>query len=395
MKTPGPDSAPVISDVALLIDTSTEWARRIIAGIDAYKRQHGSWHLFVEPHGSGERIGLPRGWRGSGIIADIRDDAMAARLRRVRLPVVNVSSSGHAGGFPRVTIDKPAACRMAVDYYLYKGYRNFGYISVSGNAWDRETRDLFARFAEESGARCSVYEVKSHAWGAPDWNLSIRRLGAWLQSLPKPAGVFSWAVGREVVHACRLAGVKIPEEIALLLLAYDGVFSEVSHIPMSGLRHNLEEIGHEAARLLDTLMQGRRPPSAPLLIPPLEVKTRQSTDTTALNDPAILKALGFIREKVGTPVQVEDVARHAGISRRVLERRFLDILGRTPADHIRHTHLERAKQLLRETKLPIPAVADAAGFGSPEYMAYMFQKRLGLSPLKYRHRAQLAAFHAQ
>ncbi len=383
-----PDSAPEIASVALLIDTSTEWSRKIIAGINTYKRLHGAWHLFVEPHGSNERLELARGWKGQGIIADIHDDDLAAHLRKTRLPVVNISCVSTKSRFPRVTVDTAAACKMAVDYYLERGYRNLAYISVFGNEWDAETRNLFVRFAMENGAECSTYEVKGHAWGAPDWNLNISSLGVWLRSLPKPVGIFSWAVGREVVHACRLSGIKIPEEVALLLTAYDEVFSEASHVPMSGLLHNLEEVGHEAARALDCLMHGKPLAASTLEIPPLSVKTLQSTDTTAIRDPAIQKALGFLRDVIGTPVQVEDVARHAGISRRALERRFLHIMGRTPAEHIRHIRLERARQLLRESNLTIPAVADAAGFGSPEYMACMFQKRLGMSPLKYRHHAR-------
>jgi LacI family transcriptional regulator len=385
---PESKSLPEIANVALLIDTSTEWSRKIIAGINTYTRLHGAWHLFVEPHGSNEPLELARGWKGHGVIADIRDEDLAARLRKTRLPVVNISCVTTKSCFPRVTVDRTAACRMAVNYYLERGYRNLAYISVFGNEWDAETRDQFTRFAAESGATCSTYEVKGHAWGAPDWNLNIRSLGVWLRSLPKPVGIFSWAVGREVVHACRVSGIKIPEEVALLLTAYDEVFSEASHVPMSGLLHNLEEVGHEAARMLDALMHGTPLAALSLEIPPLSVKTLQSTDTLAIRDAAMLKALSFLRETIGTPVQVEDVARHAGISRRVLERRFLDTLGRTPAEHIRHIRLERARQLLRESNLPIPAVADAAGFGSPEYMACMFQKRLGMSPLKYRHHAR-------
>lgn len=379
---------PAIADVALLIDTSSEWARKIIAGVIAYKRQHGAWHLFVEPRSANEHMALPRGWKGQGVIATIHDKDLALRLRRSGLPVVNVSSVLRTPAFPQVSSDKAAACRMAARFYFERGYTQFGYISIAGNGWDRATRDVFMHEVESAGGHCAVYEVKSHAWGAPDWNLSIRKLGQWIQSLPKPTGIFSWAVGRELVHSCRYFGIKIPEEIALLMYGYDEVFSEASHVPISGLVHNLEGIGYEAARLLDAMMQGQSVAPEQHFIPPLSVKTAQSTDATAIQDEATLKALSYIRETVGAPVQVDDVVKHAGISRRVLERRFLSILGRTPAEHIRHVHLERAKQLLRETNLAITDVSDAAGFGSTEYMTFLFSKHLGMSPLKYRRHAQ-------
>ena len=77
-------------------------------------------------------------------------------------------------------------------------------------------------------------------------------------------------------------------------------------------------------------------------------------------------------------------SRHSGISRRVLERRFLQVLERTVASEIRRVHFERARKLLVETDLPIPEVADAAGFGTPEYFAYIFKQESKQTPLRYR-----------
>jgi LacI family transcriptional regulator len=62
----------------------------------------------------------------------------------------------------------------------------------------------------------------------------------------------------------------------------------------------------------------------------------------------------------------------------------MQVLNRTPASEIRRVHLERAKRLLEETDLPIPDVAEAAGYGSPEYMAGIFRSELQTTPLKYR-----------
>ena len=129
----------------------------------------------------------------------------------------------------------------------------------------------------------------------------------------------------------------------------------------------------------------RRPvPARTVVTSPLGIVTRQSTDTLAIHDSNLVKALNFIRRSPAQLIHVGDVARHAGVSRRVLERHFLQTLGRAPAEEIRRVRLERAKQLLVETNLPIPEVADAAGFGSPEYLAYVFRQSCRQTPLKYR-----------
>jgi LacI family transcriptional regulator len=145
-----------------------------------------------------------------------------------------------------------------------------------------------------------------------------------------------------------------------------------------------EEIGHQAAQLLDSFMRHKPVLTRKLLISPLEIVTRQSTDTLAIHDPVMAKALGFIRRSPSQGMQVGDVAQKAGVSRRALERHFLQSLGRAPAEEIRRVRLDRAKQLLVGTDLPISEVADAAGFGSPEYLTYVFRRSCEQTPLKYR-----------
>lgn len=371
--------------VALLVETSTTWARSILSGINRYLRKGNYWHLFIEPRGSNESIRMPHGWHGDGVIADIKDEAMARHLHELSIPVVNISQITFPGmPFPTVTSDISACHRMAIEYYLKRGFSNLAYLRLQRSAFDQLHAGSFAQLVHEAGAKFFEFGVKKRAWGVADWNLSVTELAQWLQGLPKPVGIFSWAIGREVVHACHLAGLKMPEDVSLLMLSDDEVFLEMSHIPMSGITHPGAEIGQAAAAMLDLLMKRKKPRQAVVKIAPPGIKTRQSSDVLAITDPALRTALGYIRQHAGMPLQVDAVARHAGVSRRSLEQRFEKTLERSPAEFIRDTRLERAQELLRETTLPIPDVAIAAGFSSPEYMAQLFRARLKISPLRYR-----------
>jgi LacI family transcriptional regulator len=204
--------------------------------------------------------------------------------------------------------------------------------------------------------------------------------------LPKPVALLTWnpSSAREVIYAAHVAGLLVPEEVAVLSGADDDLLCELLPVPASGILVAAEQIGHQAARLLDRLMRGQRPPARPELVAPLGIVTRQSTDTLAIRNPALVKALNFIRRNAAQAMHVNDVARHAGVSRRVLERQFVETLGRAPAAEIRRARIERAKALLAETDLPIPDVAAAAGFGSPEYLACALRADCGQTPLKYR-----------
>jgi LacI family transcriptional regulator len=376
--------------VAVLVDTSTDWSRRVVAGIMRYVRTHDFWHLFVEPRGAEEPLELPRGWQGDGIIARIGSLRMARSLAARRIPVVNVSAIHipDAPDFPRVNADVADTAKVAADYFRERGFRNFGYLSLQGLEYAARQQTAFVQAVNNAGCECAVFGVKTHAGAqSPDWNLRIEKLAGWLLSLPKPVAILTWSGGREVIHACDAAGLRVPEEVALLS-GSDDFLCEAARVPISGVQAACERIGSEAAALLHRLMRGGRPPRHPLLIPPVRIVTRQSTDTLAISDPAMVKALTFIRENASRNIRVKQVASHAGISRRLLEQRFMAILSRTPAEHIRRARLDRARTLLAETDLPIDQVAEAAGFGSPEYMTCFFRQATKLTPLKFRRQSQ-------
>ena len=374
------------SRVAVLVDTASTWGRGIISGIHNYSRKQRGWQMFLEPRGVEEALLVPRGWCGEGIIARIGTPEMARRLRRQKLPVVNVSGI-HLPGveFPRVTNDVGEVARMAVHYFSDRGYKHFAYLSLCGLEYVVRQRDAFVSATAAAGFDCTVHGIKSNSGSqAPDWNLKLDKLGRWLQSLPKPVAILTWSGGREVIHACEHAGLRVPEEVAILSGSEDELLCECSPIPISGVVAACEQIGYEAAALLDRLMRGRPAPKSPRVIPPLRVITRQSTDTTAISDRALIAALGFIRENAVRPILVDDVAAHSGVSRRVLERRFKETLRRSPTDQIAQDRLARVKAILLETDLPIHDVAQRCGFGSPEYMTCVFRTKLGITPLRYR-----------
>ena len=165
---------------------------------------------------------------------------------------------------------------------------------------------------------------------------------------------------------------------------YDELVNELSPMPLTGVQVGCEQVGLRAAELLDRMLAGEMVPVPPILLPPLGMVTRQSTSTLAIHDPALARAVSFIRERSAEPIGVPEVALHAGLSRCVLERRFRETFQRSPGEEIRRVRIERAKQLLAETDLPIPEVAEMAGFGSNAYLADLFQRTMQLSPLRYR-----------
>ena len=373
--------------VAVLVDTSTSWGRRIHEGIHHYSQRHGRWQLFVEARGMEERLALPRGWRGDGAIARVSTRSMALELSGLDIPIVNVSAIEIQGvTFPQVTSDLVELARIAADHLLERGFRSFGYFSLRGLEYVAKHQQAFKEGVSKSGFPCAVLAVDPVKGAEPDWNLDLVKLGTWLKALPKPVAVLTWnpSSAREIIFASQAVNLLVPEDVAVLSGTDDTLLCELLDVDISALLVGAERIGFEAARILDRLMSGQKGPGKPVLVPPAGVVTRQSTDTLAISDRSVVKAVSFIRENLSQPLHVAEIARHAGVSRRVLERRFQYYLERSPAEEIRRVRLRRAQELLLDTDMRIPELSDAAGFGSPEYMAYVFRQECSMTPVEYR-----------
>ena len=189
---------------------------------------------------------------------------------------------------------------------------------------------------------------------------------------------------QKLLEVCRELDIAVPEEIAVLGVDNDQLLCELSDPPLSSIICNTQRTGFEAATLLDRMMNGEQIASAPVLVAPLGIQTRQSTDILAIDDPDIATALRFIREHALEGINVADVVRHVPLSRRVLESRFKKILGRSPHEELTRLKLERIKQLLTETDLSLSEIARRTGFEHDEYMCVFFRKLEGMPPGQFR-----------
>jgi len=349
--------------------------------------------LWIKSGGQDTPLWLPPGWRGDGIIARIGTQAAARRVRATGVPVVNISAIQLPGvDFPRVATDLPAAGRLAAEHLLDRGFVHFAYYGLAHRPYVDRHYDGFADAVSAVCDDCPFYgtTLDSGAGARTAWSSRQRGLSRWLKTLSRPVAIVTWTteLGRELIHACRREGLLVPEQVAVLAADNDELLCEACSPSLSGIALTSERIGFEAAKLLDRLMHGGRPPKSPRFLKPTGVLARQSTDTLAVDDPDLARAVAFIRSHATDPIQVQDVLREVPVSRRWLERRFREVLARGPAAEIRRVRLERAKHLLAETDTPVPEVARRAGFGSREYLAAVFKSELDLTPRQYRNRTQ-------
>lgn len=381
--------SPVRSDrprIAVLVDTSTGWGRRVIRGVYNYVHKHGPWDIWLEPRGQDEELRLPRGWSGDGVIARLSTTGMATHVRKSGVPIVNVSGIHLAGvDLPRVTSDNRAIVALALDHFADRGLRRVGYIGLPRRTYSLERQRLFVEECIARGVEHHIFHAKGGK-GSALWDRQRSVLEAWLADLPKPVGVVTWGIKRgvEAIEAALRRHLRVPDDVAVLAGDDDDLLCRAVRPTLSGIIVPAEQVGHDAAHMLDRLMHGERLRERSLFLPPTGIAARNSTDVLAMDDPDVVAAVRYIRDHAHRPLLIDDVAGAVATSRRSLERRFQKELGRTLGEEIARVHLDRAKSLLATTDLPIPKVAENSGYGSPEYMASVFRAEIGVTPLKYR-----------
>jgi AraC family transcriptional regulator, transcriptional activator FtrA len=96
--------------------------------------------------------------------------------------------------------------------------------------------------------------------------------------------------------------------------------------------------------------------------------------------------LDKMRGRLGEPLRIAQLARLAAMSERTFMRRFRSATGMTPADWITRARLDRARELLESTSLPMDSIAERAGLGTATTLRHHFRRKVGISPVEYRRR---------
>jgi LacI family transcriptional regulator len=374
-------------DIALLIETSNAYARGLLHGIRAYIREHRSWSIYLGEQRRGEPAPQwLKKWTGDGIIARIESAAIAEAVVASGLPAIDVSAARYVPELPYVETDDAAIAGLAAEHLLERGFRHFGYCGDRRFNWSNWREEHFHQRITRAGFDCYIYRPSRNRRGTVPCDRERADLGDWIQALPKPVGVMAGydIRGREVLDACRQLGVRVPDEVALIGVDNDELICDLADPPLSSVIPDTQRTGYEAARLLDLLMAGQSELPLAHLIAPLGIAVRRSTDVLATEDADVSAAVRFIRAHATEGINVEDVLRAVPLSRRVLESRFEKLLGRTPHEEITRVQIERVKELLVETDLPLAVVAHRAGYKHVEYLSVVFKRETGLPPSQYR-----------
>jgi LacI family transcriptional regulator len=176
----------------------------------------------------------------------------------------------------------------------------------------------------------------------------------------------------------------VPHDVAVIGVDNDSVICDLTDPSLSSIDQSARRIGYAAAEMLDRLMQGADAPTQRLVVPPIGVVARASTDTFATADAEVVQTLHALRIDPWHKPRADELAAAVGISRSSLENRFRAAVGRSiHEEHVR-LRLAATRKLIVETDLPLKAVAMRAGFPSLQYMTTFVRRHTGVTPARLR-----------
>ena len=375
--------------VAILIETSRAYGRGLLRGISRFNHEHRSWTTYFQPQGLGD---APppwlQSWEGDGIIARIENRKLAKEIIANGAPTINLRGSLRELEIPFIGSDNPKVAEVGAKHLLDRGYQHFGFCGFSREDLKGfHTRgQYFKRFIEDAGFTCDLFSKAKASRQTSSWERDQRQLAKWISSLPTPAGIMTANddLGFLVLDACQRANLSVPDQIGVLGVDNDEFLCDLSVPKLSSIQINTEKTGYRAAQFLNTWMTTGIQPDPGDGVSPKGIVTRESTDVLATNDQEVIQAANFIRDNACKGIDVSDVVQHAGISRTSLENRFKKVLRHTMHEEIHKVRLERAKELLTETDLPIKWIAQESCFNSPQYLTRMFKAATNVTPAQFR-----------
>lgn len=379
--------------IGLVFGYSLSYYREIVRGVRAFAESRPRW-AFTPIAPDPDAVESIRSLDLDGLIAHIFTRELAEAILRLRKPTVNVSGVLPELKIPRVMADHEQAGRLAAEHFLNCGLRHFGFFGYTDHAFSKGREAGFLREVERAGFPVSSYLSEDPLHPEPSglwrWDDDLHH---WLVCLPRPVGVLSShdIQGVQLAEVCHRAGLRVPDDVALLGVDDDDLLCPLARPPLSSVALPGERIGFEAARMLEEWLArgGKNPRPRSLLLPSPGVMTRPSSDVLAIDDPDVAAAVRFIRARALGPIGVPDVIEAVAGSRRSLERRFRSALGRGLGEEIRRVRLEKARALLSGTEMPIAQVATSSGFSEAKHLSTAFRRGTGLTPTEYRQASRV------
>ena len=380
-----------MTKILILIDYSSEFCRELLKGIINYSKDFGPWTFYRLPsyykslYGKEGIVNWAKKWGADAIIAQW-DTEGRTLLNELNIPVILQNYKERSGYFSNLTGDYFGTGTMAAKFFAQKGFHHFAFYGDKDVIWSMERRDGFKNEVEKIGGHFYSFEVESIEENQME--NAIYQLDEWLLSLPKPIALFACDdnFALQVTETCKINNINIPEEISLLGVDNDELICNLSDPPISSIVLDVQKGGYEAGRLLHQLIRKERNEPFNIVINPVRIEARLSTEKYVITNKNIMTVVKYIEKNFASDISITDFTKVVPLSRRLLEIKFKEELGTSIYQFIINFRIEHFANLLLTTEEPLYELAIRSGFNDCKNISRTFKKLKNCTPLEYKHK---------
>ncbi len=380
-----------MAKILLLTDFSSGYSRNLLKGIVRYSKEVGNWSFQRMPlyyrmlYGENGVVEWAKKWQADAIIAQL-SDVNIELLNDLNIPIIVQNYRDRNKAVSNLTGDYFNTGVMAAKFFLNRGYRNFAFYGFKGAIWSRERADGYSHEIEKQGYKLAVLENDNK--DREEWSYNHTVLGNWLQSLPKPVALFACDdhFALQISETCNVYNINVPDDIAILGVDNDDLLCNISDPPLSSIVLDVENGGYNAGKLLHQLITKEITEPFNIVVNPLIIERRKSTEKYAVSDKNIRIILNYIEKNYANHLSVEELVKQVPLSRRVLEKKFKEETGESLYQYIQNYRIDQFTRLLITTDYSLFEAALQSGFENYKNVSRIFRKYKALSPAEYRKR---------
>ena len=316
----------------LLTDFTESFSYNLLKGVLAYSKSHEPWVVCRMPpsyknsHGIEGVLKWAKTWHADAIIGRFDNDDNVELFRENGIIALAQDYKSRFSNIPNITGDYRKTGRMAAEFFLSKGFQNFAFYGYRDTVWSQERCEGFYECIAAQGFGNNFYSYQDQSLDDL-WFYEAPPLLNWLKSLPQPTALMACDdnQGNRITEICKVNNIRVPDKIAILGVDNDEIICNLSDPPLSSISQNIVRGGFEAAALIEHLLNDEEATYQDVVLQPVNIINRLSTDFYSTTDAHIQTALKYIHQNIAADITVSDIVKQVPLSRRLLEIRFKQV----------------------------------------------------------------------
>lgn len=378
--------------VILLTDFGEEYSNNLLKGIVEYSRETKPWVLCKMPlshrdvHGIEGVIKWAKQWKADAIIGQFYNTDNVELFKKEGIIAIAQDFKNRFTIIPNITGNHIRAGEIGAKYFIQKGFKNYAFLGIKNAVFSYERCEGFKKALAKAGLIDNFFEyqkdIKEGLWYYEE------NLERWLDDLPKPVAIMACDDNQAqyIAEICRLHNINIPNDVSLLGVDNDKMICLLSDPPISSLNQDAIKGGYQVAQLIDKLLKNPESQWADIVVEPMHITTRASSDIYSTSNPHISVVLKQIHECLNSKLTVDGLVKLVPLSRRSLENLFREVTGDSLYSYILKLRIEKFASELIETNKPIINIALDLGYVDYKNISRQFKIIKGCTPSEYREK---------